>query len=134
MGERVSPFKFWNDMGPIHRYTPEEDQILREEVSRNPENVSLGILRATERIFNVTGLTELPYPEYKRNKHYCRLLYRWYYVVSKQKVCMALFSKHNLARNRKVQRREKSLAIPIIQTPRFLCTTTTRDFGDMKWN
>lgn len=116
------------------RYTEEEDNILLEEVARTPENINFAILRAAERIYGVSGLTALSYAEYKKNPHFRKCQQRWHMQVSKKKVCMALFSKSNLARNRKIQARGKSLAIPIIRTPRFLCTTTTRDFGEIKWN
>lgn len=116
------------------KYTEEEDNILLEEVERTPENITFAMLRAAERIYGVEGLTALPYEEYKKNPYYRSCSMRWYYTTSKNKVCMALFSKETLVRNRKIQVRGKSPVIPIIQTPRFLCTTTTRDFGEMKWN
>lgn len=135
MGERASPFKFWSSVRKKwKRYTEEEDNILLEEVERAPENVNFALLRAAERVYGVSGLTSPSYAEYKNNPYFRACHGRWYGYTSKKKVCMALFSTSHLARNRKIQARGKSLAIPIIQTPRFLCTTTTRDFGEMKWN
>lgn len=119
---------------PCYRFTSEEDRIILQEVVRSPENILAASCKAAARIFQDESLVSLRGDEALTDPKVRKILNRWYRRLSKSNTCMVLFSKNHLLRNRKIQKRGTTLAIPIVSTPKVLFTSFTRQFNEFKWN
>lgn len=84
-------------------WTQEEDKIIRECVAKHPDNISLAMAIATEKIFQGIAMDKEVPSKNVQDKYYMVVKNRWYQVLSKSSASTAfmLFSKNKALKNRK---------------------------------
>lgn len=101
-----------------HKYTRDDDNIIRREVSKSRANISKALCKAAAIIFQIPELENVVGTEMLYNYYIKSVSKRWYRYVSigdvrqnPSKVAMMCYSKRWVTLNRKTERRGTTLKI-----------------------
>ena len=76
----------------LKKYTDKDWEILKQEVAKFPQNITVACCRASAKIFNMPELANLSYEDSHTNKYTRAIIKQWYRIAKSSQTVFLLVS------------------------------------------